>query len=68
MTTELLVIQNISSEMSVAFSGAVMFTELEVSIEKRRQSVFEKTTIIFNLFVREEGKLYLNTNGAFHTV
>ena len=60
---------NIScTEDQCAFSGAVMSTELEVSIQKKRQSVFEKTTIIFfNLFVREKGKLYLNIKGGFYT-
>ena len=36
-------------------------------LRKEEKSVFEKTTITFqNLFVREKGKLYVNTNGAFH--
>ena len=65
MTTELLRpgYSNIScTEDQCTFSGAVMSTELEVSIEKKRENVFEKTTIIFlKLFVRQKGKLYLNT-------
>ena len=60
MTTELLrpVYSNISyTGGQCAFSGAVMSTELEVSIEKKKIKCFEKTTIIlFNLFVREKGK------------
>ena len=43
-----------------------MSIELEVSIEKKKMNlrVFENTTIVFfNLFVREKGKLYLNTKG-----
>ena len=50
MATELLRpgYSNIScTEDQCAFSGAVMSTDLEVSIEKKRSSVFENTTIIF---------------------
>ena len=50
MTAELLRpgYSNIScTENQCAFSGALISTEMEVSIEKKRQSVFEKTTIIF---------------------
>ena len=70
MTTELLRpgYSNIScTEDQCAFSGAVVSTELEVSIEKKRYGVSENTSIIFNLFVREFGKLYLITKGAFLT-
>ena len=68
MKTELLRpgYSNISStEDQYAFSGAVMSTTLEVSTEKK--IVFLKSLqLCFNLFVREKGKLYLNTKGAFH--
>ena len=50
MTTELLRLgySNTScTEDQCAFSGAVMSTELEVSVEKKDKSVFGKTTIIF---------------------
>ena len=49
------------TEDQCAFSGAVMSTELEVSIEKRDLQLF------FNLFIKEKGKSYVNTKGAFHT-
>ena len=51
-----------------AFSGAVMSTELEVSIEKKDNVFLKSPQLFFNLFVREKGNLYLNTKGAFHTV
>ena len=38
-----------------------MSTELEVSIEKKSRSVFEKVKLFFNLFIREKGKLFLDT-------
>ena len=45
-----------------------MSTELEVSINKIDKVFFEKTIIIvLNFFIREKGKLYLSTKGAFHT-
>ena len=50
MTTELMRLgySNIScTEDQCVFSGTVMSTELEVLIEKKIQSVFEKTTVIF---------------------
>ena len=53
MTTELLrpSYSNIScTEDYYAFSGAVMSTELEASIEKK-DGVLEKTTIIFLTFL-----------------
>ena len=53
MTTELLRAgcSNIScTEDQCAFSGAGMSTQLEVSIEKKRYGVFEKTTVIFLTF------------------
>ena len=59
MTTELLRLCYLSiscTEDQCAFSGAVISTEMEVSIEKKKD-IFEKTTIIiFNLFVIEKGK------------
>ena len=63
MTTELLRpnYSNISYiEDQYAFSDAVMSTELEVSIEKIRQSDFEKTTIIFLTFLSERKKNYIS--------
>ena len=55
MTTELLTpgYSNISfTEDQCAFNGAVMSTELEVSIEKKKdKSGFEKTTIILLTFL-----------------
>ena len=68
MTTELLRPgnSNISCiEDQCAFSGALMFNELEVLIEKK---VFlKRLQLFFNLLVRGKGKLYLSTKGAFHT-
>ena len=61
---------NISyTEDQCAFSGAVMSTELEVSIEKKEKVFLKRVQLFFNLFVREKGKLYANANakGAFHT-
>ena len=43
-----------------AFSGAVMSTELEVSIEKKRQGVLKRLQFFFNLFVRQKGNLYIS--------
>ena len=70
MTTELLRAgySNIScTEDQCAFSGAVMSTELEVSIEKRDKVFLKRLQLFFNLCVREQGKLYLITKGAFRT-
>ena len=53
MTTELLRpgYSNFScTEDQWAFSGAVMSTEWEATIEKKDKSVFEKTTIIYLSF------------------
>ena len=50
-----------------AFSSAVMSTELEVSIYKNDKVFFKRLQLFFDLFVREKGKLHLNTKGAFHT-
>ena len=69
MMTELLRpgYSNIScTEDQCAFRSAVMFTELEVSIEKRDNVFLKRLQLFFNLFVREKGKLYLSTKGAFH--
>ena len=55
------------TEDQCAFSSAVMSTELEVLIEKKKIKCFEKTIIFFNLFIIEKEKLYFNTNGAFYT-
>ena len=66
MTTELLrpgYSNILCTEDQCAFSGPVMSTELEVSIEKKDKDYNH----FFNLFVREKGKLYLNTKGAFRT-
>ena len=70
MTTELLRpgYLNIScTEDQCAFSGAVISAELEVSIEKKDLVFLKRLQLFFKLFVREKGKLYLNTKGAFHT-
>ena len=73
MTTELLRpgYSNIScTEGQCAFSGAVMSSELEVSIEKIDEvlAFFKRLQLFFNIFVREKRKLYLNnTKGAIHT-
>ena len=64
MTTELLRpgYSNIScTKDQYALSGAVMSTELEVSIEKKDKVFLKRQQSFFNLFVREKGKLYLNT-------
>ena len=70
MTTELLKpgYSNMScTEDECASTGAVMSTELEVSIEKKDSVVVENTEIIFKPFCKRKRKLYLNTNGALHT-
>ena len=54
MTTELLRLgysDNSSTEDQCAFSGAVMSTEVEVSVEKKGLSFFEKTVIIILTFL-----------------
>ena len=60
---------NIScTEDQCAFSGVVRSTELEVSAEKNKDKVLlKRLQLFFDLFVREKGKLYLSTKGAFHT-
>ena len=70
MTTEVLRhgYSNIScTKDRYAFSGAVMPTDLEVSIQKKDKVLLKRLELFFNSFVREKGKLYLNTKGAFHT-
>ena len=45
-----------------------MFTELGVSIEKKKDKVFlKRLQLFFDLFVKEKRKSYLNTKGALHT-
>ena len=71
MTTELLrpgYSNILCTEDQCEFSIAVMSTELEVSIEKNKDKVFfKRLELFFKLFVREKGKLYLSTKGAFYT-
>ena len=70
MTTELLRpgYSHIScTDDQCAFSGAVMPIELEVSIDKKDKVFLKRLQFLFQPFVREKGKLYLNTKGAFHT-
>ena len=70
MMTELLrpgYLSILCTDDQCAFGGAVMSTELEVSIEKKDKVFLERPQLFFNLFVREKRKLYLNTKGAFHT-
>ena len=70
MTTELLRpgYSNISCTEDQCIFSAVMSTELEVSFQKKRSSVFEtKLQLPFNLLVRETGKLYINAKGTVNT-
>ena len=39
-----------------AFSGVLMSTELQVSIEKKDKVFLKRLQVFFNLFVREKGK------------
>ena len=67
MTTELLrpSYSNIScTEDECAICGEVMSTELEVSIAKK--AFFTRLQLFFSLFVREKGRLYLNTKGVLY--
>ena len=45
-------------------SGAVMSTELEASIEKKRESVFERLQLFFQPFCTEERKIIFQYNGS----
>ena len=61
MTTGLLrsCYSNIScTEDQCVFSGAVMSSELEVSIEKKDKVFLKRLQLSLNLFVREKEKLY----------
>ena len=65
MTTKLLrpgYLRPIScTEDQCAFSGVVMSTELEVSIEKKRYVFLKRLQLFFNLFEREKTTLYPGT-------
>ena len=62
-----MVLQNMSStEDKCAFSGAVMSTELKSQLRKEDKVFLKRPQL--QLFVREKGKLYLNTNGAFQNM
>ena len=50
-----------------AFGGAVMSTELEVSIEEKKRCIGKDYNYFFNHFIIDKAKLYLNTKGVFHT-
>ena len=55
------------TEDQCTFRGAVMSTELEVTIEKKDKVFLKRLQLFCNLLLREKGKLYLNTKGTFHT-
>ena len=71
MTTELLRsgYSSIScTEDRCTFIGAVMPTELQVLILRKKDKMFlKKLQLFFNLFVGEKRKLCLNTKGAFRS-